>query len=62
MSLRLRLAVSALLVSWALSALFIILGWKEARTEAAETTSTVIQSVATPAAAPQTVAPRHANF
>lgn len=57
MNLRLRLAVSALLISWALSAIFIVLGWKEARTEAIETTPTTIQSVSTPP-----VAPREAKF
>jgi TRAP-type C4-dicarboxylate transport system permease small subunit len=55
-SLRLRLAVSALLVSWALAALFIILGWKVSRTDArAESRNVTHISAATPAAAPLTI-------
>lgn len=56
MTLRLRLAVSALLVSWALAALFIVLGWRESRAQAADAAPAVIESQATqlgpPAPAP----------
>lgn len=43
MNLRLRLAVSALLVSWVFAALFIVLGWKVSRTEARIDASPVTQ-------------------
>lgn len=50
--LRLRLAISTLLVSWALAALFIVLGWRESRAESAGTSATaVIQSHASSSAA-----------
>ena len=42
--LRLRLAVSTLLVSWALAALFIVLGWRESRSATAETAPAVVHS------------------
>jgi hypothetical protein len=42
-SLRLRLAVATLLVSWALAALFIVLGWRESRASAAEAAPAVSQ-------------------
>lgn len=58
MSLRLRLAVSALLVSWALAALFIVLGWKVSQTDAhaASEPVTHISALTPPAAALTTAA------
>ena len=42
---RLKLAVSTLVVSWALAALFIALGWREAKADAAATAApAVVQS------------------
>lgn len=44
MDYRLRLAVGALLFSWILSALFIVLGWRESRANAAADPRPAIQS------------------
>ena len=56
-SLRLRLAVSALLVSWTLAALFIVLGWKVSRTDArAESNPVTHISAVMPAASLSTAA------
>ena len=57
MSLRLRLAVSALLVSWALAALFIVLGWKVSQTDARASSEPVTHiSAVVPSAAPLSTA------
>lgn len=52
MNLRLRLAVSALLVSWVFAALFIVLGWKVSRTEARIDANPVTQISAVASAVP----------
>ena len=47
---RLKLAVSTLLVTWALAALFIVLGWRELRAETAPGSSAAHASSVSPAA------------